>query len=261
MSSSLQVKNGNGMETKFATPAALQDDGTTHDVGSPSVAVMLAAEDGWDFVVLNDYSQAPSQLVAKGTAKIAPRALGIQVLTTTLHPLIAAAGATTILMETPAYRAHVKGSEQLGTWAEFTSSQTAGYEAYRTALDATVGAARDGVETTREMPWGTKVARVNTAYAVVRNERPELWHDLFCDDDFHPSVLGTYMMACLVYCAVFGAPPPPPPPSRPLEQSTLFARSRIALQVSNVVVCCLVLVCFGSRRLFQMLHTCFACLV
>ena len=37
------------------------------------------------------------------------------------------------------------------------------------------------------------------AYAVVHDERPELWGELFHVDDFHPSGLGTYLMACVVY--------------------------------------------------------------
>ena len=43
------------------------------------------------------------------------------------------------------------------------------------------------------------VAVCNTAYAVVHEERPELWRDLFHTDDFHPSRLGTYLMASVVF--------------------------------------------------------------
>ena len=48
--------------------------------------------------------------------------------------MIKASGAVPILYETPAYRTHAKGSEELGTWEEFSQKQKAGYLEYKEAL-------------------------------------------------------------------------------------------------------------------------------
>jgi hypothetical protein len=42
-----------------------------------------------------------------------------------------------------------------------------------------------------------RVAPVNSAFAAVRVERPQLWEELFHEDDFHPSALGSYLEGAL----------------------------------------------------------------
>ena len=74
----------------------------------PSVAALLSSS---DFVVMNDFTQAP--------AREATRQEGIEVLRTQLAPLIARSGATPVLLQTRAYREVVKVGD-LGDTSEFT---------------------------------------------------------------------------------------------------------------------------------------------
>ena len=48
------------MQRKFATPAALQEDGVTYDIGSPTVSALLENAK-WDYVVMNDHTQSPAR--------------------------------------------------------------------------------------------------------------------------------------------------------------------------------------------------------
>jgi len=199
------MREGNGMSSKFATANAKRVDGS-FDVGQQTVEALLSRSGGWNAVVLNDYSQAPSK--PKNHAK------GLKTLVEQILPLAEKANARICLMETAAYRKHAKGSEELGSWEEFKSSQIAGYRAYSDAIEIASKGYAGGVA---RLP--TVVVPVNLAFAAVREERFELWSALFADDDFHPAALGTYLQACLVYAVLFDVAPPPPPPPMQSEAS------------------------------------------
>ena len=98
-------------------PAALLPDGS-YDIGQPTVAALLA--EPHDYVVMVDYSQNN----ARGEHKAAT--------TEALNKIVAMAHAggskTIVLMPSPAYRAPAKGSETIGSWAEFYTRQGAGCE-------------------------------------------------------------------------------------------------------------------------------------
>ena len=53
------LEKGNGMEEKFGTPNAKREDGT-YDTGAATVRELLA-EEPWDFLILNDHTQAPAR--------------------------------------------------------------------------------------------------------------------------------------------------------------------------------------------------------
>jgi hypothetical protein len=194
---------GNGMGEKFATPSARRADGT-YDVGAPTVGALLAS--AWDYVVLNDYTQAP--------ARPASRAEGLDALVHRYAPLLAAAGAAPVLLQTWAYRAPAKGSDDLGGAAAFGAALREGYAAYAAGL-------------ARALPPASapRIAPVGGAFEAVRARRPALWAELFQPDDFHPSPHGTYLAACVVYIALFGAPPPEAS-ALPVDPARLWARAR-----------------------------------
>lgn len=52
---------------------------------------------------------------------------------------------------------------------------------------------------------GIKLAPVGMALQTALKERPEL--DLFAPDSEHPSPLGTFLAAAIIYCTVYGEPP------------------------------------------------------
>mmetsp|Transcript_79949 Transcript_79949/g.222762 ORF Transcript_79949/g.222762 Transcript_79949/m.222762 type:complete len:315 (-) Transcript_79949:395-1339(-) len=180
------LQGGNGMKDKFMTPNALEPDGS-YDIGAPTVEALLSDSIGWDFVVMNTYSQEAAMLERRED--------GLQALET-LSPMINEAGACPVLMPTPAYRTHCKGSARIGDWQDFTRKQSEGFGLYTEKLAALCPAERQ-----------PRVADVNRAFATVRDENVELWRDLFHSDDFHPSALGSFLEACAIFCAVFGEEP------------------------------------------------------
>ena len=95
------LSKGNGMDVKFVS----------EDKGAPDVASLLSRS--WHYIVMNDYTQAP--------AREESRRASVEVLKTQMAPLLEQCGGTPVLLETWAYRAHTKGSDDLGDHAEFTS--------------------------------------------------------------------------------------------------------------------------------------------
>ena len=129
-------------------------------------------------------------------------AAGIATLQELVAPLLNTelnARCTAVFIVTPAYRAPAKGSEDLGTWREFTAKQTAGYLAYQKALaaalehppSASVGPSSGAAEA--GAAGRVRLANLNAAFEIVHDENEELWRDLFFHDDYHPSSLGSFL--------------------------------------------------------------------
>lgn len=198
------LQHGNGMEKKFNTPAAMLPDGS-YDVGAPTVEALLSEPEGWDFVVANTYSQE--------CAILSQRKNGLDALDT-MAPLFKKAGACPVLLVTPAYRTHAKGSEVIGDWQDFTWRQSEGM-----ALCAQKLTELCPVE---KQP---RMVDANRAFEVVHGEWPELWEQLFHTDNFHPSSLGSFLEACVIFCGLFDEAPPLP--SDVLEEpGQLWKRAR-----------------------------------
>eukprot|EP00929_Paragymnodinium_shiwhaense_P106116 TRINITY_DN71262_c0_g1_i1.p1 TRINITY_DN71262_c0_g1~~TRINITY_DN71262_c0_g1_i1.p1 ORF type:complete len:399 (-),score=73.45 TRINITY_DN71262_c0_g1_i1:480-1622(-) len=198
------LKKGNGMEKKFQSPNALLPDGS-YDIGAPTVQALLSDENGWDFCVMGTYSQE--------AARLELRQNGFEALDV-LAPMLDKAGAKAVLLVTPAYRAAVKRSETIGDWATFAWRQSEGYGLYASHLAARCDKAR--------LP---RLADANRAFQLVHGERPELWKELFFDDDFHPSALGSFLQACVIYCAIHGEAPHLSPDVL-ADPAKLWARAR-----------------------------------
>ena len=179
------LEKGNGMRNMFATPNAERSDGS-HDTGAPTVPTLLS--EPWDFVVMNDFTQGP--------ARSESRAASIETLVDDYAPLLISSGAQPIILQTHAYRAHTKGSDDLGDTSAFTSRLREGCNAYAAAL----GAALPESVPPRVAPFGD-------ACAAVKLEQPEIWQRLFHVDDFHLSPSGSYLLSLILYITVFGEAP------------------------------------------------------
>ena len=136
----------------------------------------------WDFVVLQDQTQAP--------ARAAPRAASAASLAADYAPLLR--GATPVLLETYAYDAPHKGD--VGGLDAFARDLEAGYAAYAAALAAAGAPA-------------PRVAPCAAAFEIVRAERPALWRSLFQEDGYHPTPRGSLLLACVLYETIFEKPP------------------------------------------------------
>jgi len=200
------VRDGNGMQTKFKSPNALNSDGS-HDIGAPTVEALLTATAGWDFVVINDYTQGPAR---SKNCRSSIKAL----LEGGLAQMIQKAGATPVLVQTWAYREHVKDSEDLGDNLEFTNRLLMGIEEYAKAVAPIFDDAHQ-----------PRVAKVGNAFHEVYMERRDIWTNLFHSDGYHPAPAGSYLLACVVYCTIFGAAPPKES-SLPRNPSNLWRYAR-----------------------------------
>jgi hypothetical protein len=168
--------------------------------GKPTVEALL--RDPYDFVVCVDYSQNN----ARGDHKAETTAALDKIVS-----MAKAGGSKTIvLMPSAAYLAPAKGSEAIGSWADFYYKQGAGYrEHLRYLLAAGVDA---------------KIADANEAYKVVKEEDPALWQLLFHTDNFHPTVFGTFLQACIIHATIFGQAPAES--ALPPDPKVLWARAR-----------------------------------
>ena len=75
-----------------------------------------------------------------------------------------------------------------------------------------------------------RVANVNRAFARVRTERGDaLWRELFVEDHFHPSPMGTYLATCVICAVVFeewGVPSGEGSDVAPATAEQLFSSAR-----------------------------------
>ena len=67
---------------------------------------------------------------------------------------------------------------------------------------------------------------MGTAFTAVHAARPALWHDLFHTDGFHPSPIGSYLEALVIYATIFGVLPLAAV-SMPDDPAQLWARARV----------------------------------
>jgi len=209
---------------------------TTASRSSPSSA--SPSSFSFDFVVMNDHTQSP--------ARSTTRQQTIEVLKSHYVPLIqqmaasasaldsassasASASAsrqespripTIVFIQTAAYRSPgVKNSDDLGTFDEFTTKLQEGYQEY---VDAVVSTASSSTQSSSSSSFPShttiraKIAPVGTAYQYIRQQQQQqqktdyelLWSKLYARDGFHPSPLGTYLQACVLYCTITDEPPP-----------------------------------------------------
>jgi hypothetical protein len=177
------AEDGNGMQEKFHTPAAMRSDGT-YDIGAPTVEDLLRQQ--WDFVVINDHTQAP--------ARDERRAKSIEALQSIYMPQLfdvnGTSSPTVVFLMTAAYRKQVKDADQIGDFDVFTAKLHQGYAEYQAMVP------------------GSEVAPVGVAVQYLHKHYPEIWEGLYANDDFHPSPHGTLLEAYIVFSTITQTAPP-----------------------------------------------------
>jgi len=216
-------KFGNGMQEKFATPEAKQKDGS-YDIGAPTVEALLDEED-WDFVVLNDRTQNPTR---EDSRRKSLEILRDEYVDAFYKDTVA------IFLQTAAYKVEeIRGSEDLGGFDEFTERVREGYEEYIKLMES--------------LSVSSKLAPVGDAFAVVREDNEELFDKLYSYDDFHPSLHGTWLQCCVLFCTMVEREPPcydecwwetarfmvDPPLPLPTEEEAEELR-QVAIEVCNL---------------------------
>eukprot|EP00934_Nitzschia_sp_Nitz4_P006656 Nitzschia sp. Nitz4//scaffold76_size158648//8356//9309//NITZ4_002527-RA/size158648-processed-gene-0.225-mRNA-1//1//CDS//3329557788//6646//frame0 len=185
-------EEGNGMEDKFNSTAALLPDGS-YDIGSPTVEALLS-KGHIDFAVMNDYTQNPAREETRNNS--------IEALKEYYIPLFEKIGSPTVVfLMTFAYREPEKGSETLGTYDEFVAKLYEGYKEYQ-----------------KHVP-DSKVAPVGLAFQRARQKYPPndqgnfSWEDLYAIDNVHPSPKGSLLEAYVLYATIVDQAPPEYDPS------------------------------------------------
>jgi hypothetical protein len=171
---------GGGSLTSLASQGS--SDSLSTNTPYPTVNELFAPPNKYDYVVINDFSQGP--------ARPETRSRTLDILKSDYIPLFQESGCTPVLISTWAYRAHTKGSDDLGDVPTMTQSLTEGYLVYRAALD-------------EALPKPSIIAPVGLAFQLVWSENKELWLSMFMDDDFHPSPIGTQLIARVIHAVVF----------------------------------------------------------
>ena len=231
------LARGNGMDEKFGE----------EDPGAPDVASLLSRH--WDYVVMNDYTQAPANPnpnpgpkpepnpdhrdhvvmnhCTQAPARAASRRASIDVLVHQIAPMLRRCGGTPILLETWAYLFPSKGSDDLGDHAEFSARLQQGYREYAAALAralpkemapriAKVGTAFVAVLTlSLTLPYTDRtltLTKVGTAFLAVREQRKALWPELYHSDGMHPSPIGSYLEVRPLALTLPLTPSPDPTP-------------------------------------------------
>lgn len=202
-------EKGNGMRKVFGdSPAALRSDGS-YDLGASSVLALLRNQNGedppgdkmvkdstnegnkeqrWHAVVMNDHTQSPTRRESREAT--------IQFLLDNYVGSLKGNDCVVVLLQTAAYRyTNMRGTEDLGSFDEFTTKLEEGYHAYQVAL--------------REHLPDVRIAPVGKAFAYLHKSNFGLWERLYSWDHFHFSPLGTWLEACVIYVTLLNEAPPP----------------------------------------------------
>jgi hypothetical protein len=171
-------EQGNGMRSRFGVGCS--------DLGKPTVKKLLSSSKKFNFVVMNDYTQAPARPELRNETVLALKELYSPLLQQ--HEVV-------VFLQTAAYRAPAKNSSEIGDVPEFTSKIREGCEEY--------------VDTLKQMRHpDVRLAPVGDAYYYLYQNNPVMWNKLFYFDDFHPSPHGTWLEACVLFCTMLQQEPP-----------------------------------------------------
>jgi hypothetical protein len=182
-------ERGNGMRRTFVS---------SKDIGAPTVKHLFSSRRRWNFVVMNDHTTS--------AARPETHQVTIETLIKKYQPLLFErnANAVPILVMTPAHRCPIQNSSiDLGTVEEFTARVEEGYRAYAIAWN-------QHSRIRQETASAARIAPVGLAFLHVHKDRPELWIKLYQDDDLHPSLCGSWLMALVIIGTILGGHLPEP---------------------------------------------------
>ena len=203
-------QDGNGMQNKFSTPAAVRSAGSKtkkYDIGAPTVKSLLSDmqphsdnQKCLNVIIMNDQTQSPAR---PETRKATLRVLRDKYLPLVVKQKSKECRVVILFMQTPAYQVEgIRDTDDLGDFDNFTNLLAQGYETYRQLV-----LQHDYEEPS--MIDDCQVAPVGEAYRYIRNADEALWEKLYYSyDKFHPSAHGTWLQACVLFATLTGRAPP-----------------------------------------------------
>ncbi|MBM4367547.1 MAG: hypothetical protein FJ102_15145 [Deltaproteobacteria bacterium] len=196
-------------EGGYTLPMHLAEaDGTMGETAWSDALVTGTTE--WDWVMLQDQSQIPGFPPDEPTFQESLAALP------PLDAMVAAKHGRSVLLMTWGRREGDADNPTL--YPDYLTMQSrleAGYQAYAAAIDADE---RPAYIAPAGLAW-RHVYEANAAQGVDPLESGSLFHGLYSDDGSHPSPLGTYLAACVVFATITGEDPAglPAPDAVPAE--------------------------------------------
>jgi len=146
-----------------------------------------------DFVVLQDQSHVPSLCCYTSPKYTDPDFDASATALVQLDAAVKAAGAVTVLYQTWGRRDSLTRKPYFSSFTSMNEAAQQGYEHYASLIT-----------TSDRKPI---VAPVGKAFRLIHDEDYNLFYRLYDPDATHPSALGTYLAACVVYASVTGASP------------------------------------------------------
>jgi hypothetical protein len=146
-----------------------------------------------DFVVLQDQSHVPSLCCYTNPRYVDPDFDASAKALVEIDAAVKAAGAVTVLYQTWGRRDRLTRKPYFSSFPAMNDAVQQGYEHYASLIT-----------TSDRKPI---IAPVGRAFGLIHDEDYNLFYRLYDPDATHPSALGTYLAACVVYASVTGASP------------------------------------------------------
>jgi hypothetical protein len=153
----------------------------------------LVGGSAWDFVVLQDQSHVPSLCCYTNPRYVDPDFDASAKALVEIDAAVKAAGAVTVLYQTWGRRDRLTRKPYFSSFPAMNDAVQQGYEHYASVIT-----------TSDRKPI---IAPVGRAFGLIHDEDYNLFYRLYDPDATHPSALGTYLAACVVYASVTGASP------------------------------------------------------
>lgn len=141
----------------------------------------LVAEGGYDYMILQDQSQAPARV---GKDRKAYDDLVRNIAAAAAKVRTTSAGCKAVIENTWAY-----ANREFGGFG---------------SLEAFDRYGKKGSKIMAEAAGNAKVSPIAEAFAIVRKERPDI--NLYHTDNHHQSYYGSYLKSCVNYLVIFGEP-------------------------------------------------------
>jgi hypothetical protein len=200
-------ERGNGMKDCFRSKTALiqsTNEIPKYDIGSSTVESLVKGMEassngrpGRNILILNDHTQSPARIKSRDATAAALKEHYLPCIYNNLKDSV-----LILFLQTPAYRLEkIRGTEDLGDFDGFTNRTREGYGFYSDVVQEETRL--------RNIPSiESQIAPVGEAFSCLRQRNRVLWEKLYSYDDFHPSLHGTWLQACIIYALITKEVPP-----------------------------------------------------
>lgn len=148
----------------------------------------LVGSSAFDFVVLQDQSHVPSLCCYTSPRYVDPDFDASAKALVQLDAVVKAAGAVTVLYQTWGRRDSLTRKPYFSSFEAMSEAVQQGYKHYASLIT-----------TSDRKPI---VAPVGKAFQLIHDEDYNLFYRLYDPDATHPSALGTYLAACVIFASV-----------------------------------------------------------